>query len=92
MKCKLVVVHAAWLLVAGTSLRASISATLTAKLPSPQLIGTIIPLTFSATDSNPGPVTFRLEIATPQAANFSMVSDFMQRPTFSWTPNVVEGF
>jgi hypothetical protein len=81
----------AFVCFAGSQLHATITAKLTAQLPSPQLIGTPIALNFSATDSNPGPVTFRLELAFPQSSTFQLVSDFMQKPSFTWTPNSVEG-
>jgi arylsulfate sulfotransferase len=59
---------------------------------SPQLLGTTITWTASATDSNPGPVTYKFEVAMPGSnQTFSLVSDFSLTNTLNWTPNLVEG-
>jgi hypothetical protein len=64
---------------------------LTPALPSPQPLGTSVNLTASAASSNPGPLTYRFEIAPPGSAVFSVVRDFNLRSDFLWVPNIVEG-
>ncbi len=75
-----------------TSLHAAITAvTLNASPPSPQLLGTTIHLTASASDSGPGPLTYKWEVETPLSSGFTLMRDFDLDKTFAWTPNLVEG-
>jgi len=79
-----------------TSLSAPLYATITqVKLKtspsSPQLLGTAIQLTASASDSDAGPVTYKWEIQPPGFSTFSLMRDFALNKTFAWTPNYVEG-
>lgn len=73
-------------------MHATIQVQLAASPPSPQPLGTVITWTATATDSNPGPVTYRFEVA-PAGSNptFSLITDFSLGNTLSWTPNIVEG-
>jgi arylsulfate sulfotransferase len=83
------------LLVAGLfspALNATISQVhLKPSLPSPQLLGTTITLTASASDTNPGPLTYKWEIQLPGSSAFSLMRDFDVKTTFSWVPNYTEG-
>ena len=72
---------------------------LTPSLKSPQLLGTPVTWTVTATDSNPGPLTFQFNVAIP-AQSFSMVKDFnvgtsasgvWTSQPFVWAPTGVEG-
>jgi hypothetical protein len=45
-------------------------------LSSPQLLGTTIELTALASDSDPGPMTFKWEVQAPGASSFSLMRDF----------------
>jgi hypothetical protein len=58
---------------------------------SPQLLGTTVHLSASASDSDPGPLTYKWEVELPGASNFSVMRDFDLEKTFTWTPNYVEG-
>jgi arylsulfate sulfotransferase len=52
----------------------------------------VITWTASVTDSNPGPVTYKFEVATPGAnQTFSLLSDYNLGNTLNWTPNLVAG-
>ena len=76
----------------STPLHATIQVQLTPSAASPQLLGTMITWTASATDSNPGPVTYKFELAMPGAnQTFASLSDFNLGNTLNWTPNIVEG-
>ena len=60
-------------------------------LSSPQLLGTTIELTALASDSDPGPMTFKWEVQAPGASSFSLMRDFDLGQNFAWTPSTVEG-
>lgn len=64
---------------------------LSATPASPQCLGNAIQLTASATDTGPGPVTYKWELQAPGASGFSLVRDFDVTKTLSWVPNYVEG-
>jgi arylsulfate sulfotransferase len=74
------------------SLHAAVSqVNLNASPAPPQLLGTTVQLTASASDSDPGPLTYKWEIQLPMASTFSSLRDFDVATTFIWTPNQVEG-
>ena len=76
----------------STPLQATIQVQVTPSAAPPQLLGTMITWTASATDSNPGPVTYKFEVALPGPNSaFSTVSDFNLGNTLNWTPNLVVG-
>ncbi len=76
----------------STPLHATIQVQLMPSQASPQVLGTVITWTASATDSNPGPVTYKFEVALPGSNQpFSLVSDFNLGNTLNWTPNIVAG-
>lgn len=75
----------------SAQLHATIQAQLTPSLASPQSLGTTITLTASATDSNPGPVTYKFEWQMSGNSNFHMMRDFSLGNTLKWTPNIQEG-
>src|SRR6516164_7418236 len=80
------------ILGASSAAYASIlSARISPSLGSPQPLGTTIDLTASATDSDPGPLSYKWEVMTPGSLVFSTLEDFNQNNTFSWTPNYTEG-
>jgi arylsulfate sulfotransferase len=86
----------------GICLPAFATVQITAMAPSrkpPQLIGTPIVWTVKATDSNPGPLTFRFSVALPKGA-LTVVRDFnvgalasgtWTAPRFVWVPSSLEG-
>lgn len=66
----------------------------------PQFIGTPVAWTVTATDTNPGPLTFQFSVKTPTASGFSVVRDFnvgtlsagiWTSQPFVWVPTGVEG-
>jgi hypothetical protein len=72
---------------------------LTPSLKSPQLLGTPVTWTVTATDSNPGPLTFQFNAALP-AQSLALVKDFnvgtlaagaWTSQPFVWVPTMVEG-
>src|SRR5580658_6039341 len=95
-----------WFCIAGciAALATPASATIhivsmTPSLPSPQLIGTPVTWTVTATDSAPGPLTFQFNVAAPNEA-LSLVKDFnagtlnagtWTAQPFVWAPTGSEG-
>jgi len=71
----------------------------TPSVPPPQVLGTPVTWTVTATDSNPGPLTFRFNVGGPgQAAVLArdynvgtLNSGTWTSPAFVWTPTAVEG-
>jgi arylsulfate sulfotransferase len=59
--------------------------------PSPQPLGTTISWTATATDSGPGPITYRFELTEAGGSTFSVVQDFSLPNILQWTPNLQEG-
>jgi arylsulfate sulfotransferase len=73
--------------------------TVRASVSSPQPIGTSITFTATATDSNPGPLTFQFNVAAPHSS-FALASDFnagtlaggvWSSLPLVWTPTGIEG-
>ena len=71
----------------------------TPSVKSPQVLGTAITWTVTATDSNPGPLTFQFNVAL-SSGSFAMARDFnvgtLQSGTwtsqaFAWVPTGIEG-
>jgi arylsulfate sulfotransferase len=71
----------------------------TPSVPSPQVIGTAVTWTVTATDSNPGPLTFQFNLAAP-GQPLSLVKDFnvgtlsghtYTAQPFAWVPTGPEG-
>jgi len=74
------------------TLNATITQVLLKSSPAPpQLLGTTLHLTASATDSDPGPLTYKWEVQNPQGSSFALMRDFDVQNTFDFTPNAVEG-
>jgi hypothetical protein len=48
-------------------------------------------LNASATDSDPGPLTYKWEVQNPGSTSFSTMRDFDLLTEFTWVPNYVEG-
>jgi hypothetical protein len=66
----------------------------------PQPIGTVVTWTVTATDSNPGPLTFQFNVAPPNSSKFALVRDFnagtlsggtWTSQPFVWSPTGIEG-
>jgi hypothetical protein len=72
---------------------------LTPSVNAPQVLGTAIVWTVTATDSNPGPLTFRFNVTPPGGSvtlardyNVGTLSSGAWSPTsFAWTPTSIEG-
>lgn len=74
---------------------------MTPTLNSPQVLGTPIVWTVTATDSNPGPLTFQFNVSAPgSGGTFALVKDFnagtlssgvWTSQPFAWTPTRIEG-
>jgi len=69
----------------------SIQVQLTPSLASPQTLGTTIVWTAAATDSNPGPVSYKFAWQMLGAGRYRVLRDFSTSNTLPWTPNVSEG-
>ena len=74
-----------------TSLDATITATISSSVASPQALGTSITWTAAAVDSNPNPVTYRFEVAPSPYTNYTVLQDYSTDPTFAWVESYVEG-
>ncbi|HTQ57184.1 MAG TPA: aryl-sulfate sulfotransferase [Bryobacteraceae bacterium] len=76
----------------STLLHATITnVTLVSAPASPQKVGTSVRLTVSATDTDPGPLSYKWEVLNPGFANYSVVRDFSTTSTLTWAPNFTEG-
>lgn len=94
LRTNLAAITAGALLLAGVSasrLDASIQVQANLSLPSPQPVGTLVSFSASATDSNPGPVTYRFEVTAPGTFSFTLVRDFSLNSTYDWYPTTPEG-
>jgi arylsulfate sulfotransferase len=84
------------LIAACTALSATAVATPIVAVPAtslnpPQPLGTTITITASATDTDPGVISYRFEIGAVSSANLGMVRDFSVDPTFVFTPTEYGG-
>jgi arylsulfate sulfotransferase len=89
-------------LLAGSSFPAYATVQILSMTPSPaspQLLGTPVTWTVSATDSNPGPLTFQFNVASP-SSSLTLARDFnlgalssgiWKSQPFTWVPTAVEG-
>src|SRR5579863_5408897 len=64
--------------------------TLSTSVNSPQPLGTSVTITASATDSDPGTISYKYEIGQ-SSSTLSMVRDFSVDPSFLFTPMQHEG-
>lgn len=71
-------------------LNATITATPQISPVSPQPVGTPVTVTFGATDSNPGPVNYQLEVKPPNG-NYHVVHNFDLEAAFTWAQSLSEG-
>src|SRR5580700_5079640 len=58
---------------------------------SPQPLGTSVTITASATDTDPGTLSYRFEIGASNSTTLNMVRDYSVDPTFVFTPELYEG-
>jgi arylsulfate sulfotransferase len=58
---------------------------------SPQPLGTTVTITASATDTDPGTISYRFEIGFSGSSTLNMVRDFSVTPTFVYTPTQYGG-
>jgi hypothetical protein len=65
--------------------------TLASSPASPQLLGATITLTAAATDSDPGPLTYKWEVENPGSTSYVTLRDFDELNTLTWAPNFTEG-
>jgi arylsulfate sulfotransferase len=65
-------------------------ASLSTSLPSPQLLGTSVTLTASATDTDAGTISFSIDVGIA-ASPTALRRDFSVDPTFVFTPEIYEG-
>jgi hypothetical protein len=81
------------LLVPSALAAANLQVSVQLSAPSPQLVGTVVTLEFSAVDTNPNPgiVNYRVAVQAPGSSTFQTISDFQLAPTFNWAQNLVEG-
>ncbi len=75
----------------GSQLYATVQITqLVPSSSSPQPVGTTITWTVSATDTNPGPLTYRFSQGY-KGLDSHIVRDFALTNSFQWTPSLTEG-
>lgn len=77
--------------LSATAMATPIVAVPATSLNPPQLLGTTITITASATDTDPGVISYRFEIGAVGSANLGMVRDYSVDPTFVFTPVEHEG-
>ena len=65
--------------------------TLASAPASPQPLGINIKLTASATDSDPGPLSYKWEVLNPGFGGYATLRDFSETNTLTWAPNFTEG-
>ena len=87
---------AGFMIATGTALCNSLMATPvvgvpTTSLPTPQPLGTTVAITASATDTDPGTISYRFEIGAASSSTTSMARDFSVDNTFVFTPERQEG-
>ncbi len=77
------------LILCALPLSASIQLSVKSSLPSPQLLGTPILFTATATDTNAGALSY--SYAVQLGGNpFQLMQDLTQQATFTWAPSLVE--
>src|SRR5579864_7450930 len=87
-------------LLAGLPAHATVRiVSMTPSLAAPQPIGSVVTWTATATDSNPGPLTFQFNVALPRKS-LSLAQDFnvgvlntgtWTSSPFIWVPTSIEG-
>ena len=78
------------LLVSGAALSATITVQLSPSVPAPQVVGTTISWTASATDTDPGTIDYQFSVAVGSFA-FQVVQDYDVSNVFVWNPYLREG-
>lgn len=63
----------------------------TTSVPTPQPLGTSVTITASATDSDPGTISYRFEIGAAGSSTTSLVRDFSVNSALIYTPERQEG-
>ena len=58
----------------------------TTSLPSPQPLGTPVTINYSATDTDPGTISYRVQIGAAASSTLAMVRDFSVQDSFVYTP------
>jgi arylsulfate sulfotransferase len=77
--------------LSGAALAVPVITGPTTSLPSPQPLGTTITINYSATDTDPGTISYRVQIAAAHASTLQMVRDFSVQDSFVYTPVRQEG-
>jgi arylsulfate sulfotransferase len=77
--------------LSATAMATPIVAVPATSLNPPQPLGTTITITASATDTDPGVISYRFEIGAAGSANLGMGRDYSVDPTFVFTPVEHEG-
>jgi arylsulfate sulfotransferase len=76
--------------VTASPASATITALLTPSIASPQLVGTTITWTATATDNNPGTIDFQFSVEAG-STGFQVLQDYDVSNLFVWTPYLREG-
>ncbi len=77
--------------VAGIALGTPVIGVPTTSIPSPQPLGTVVTITASATDADPGTISYRYQIGGAGSTSLAMARDFSVDNTFVFTPTRQEG-
>ncbi len=75
----------------GTAMATPVVAALTTSLPSPQPLGTSVTVNYTATDSDPGVIAYRVQIGLTGSTALSMMRDFNTQNSFLFTPELHSG-
>jgi arylsulfate sulfotransferase len=84
-------VIAAGSVLGGTAMAAPVLATPTTSLPSPQPLGTSVTINYSATDTAPGVIAYRVQIGIVGTSALGMMRDFNTQNSFLFTPELHAG-
>jgi arylsulfate sulfotransferase len=77
--------------LSGAAMATPVLAVPTTSLPSPQPLGTSVTISYSATDTDPGVLAYRVQIGIVGSSTLSMMRDFNTQNSFLFTPELHAG-
>ena len=84
------VIAAGWTL-GGVAMATPVVAVPTTSIPSPQPLGSTVTISYSATDTDPGTISYRVQAGIVGSSNLSMLRDFSVANSFVFTPELHSG-
>jgi Arylsulfotransferase (ASST) len=82
---------AAGLLLGGAAMATPVVAVPTPSVASPQPLGTTVTISYSATDTDPGTISYRVQVGIVGSSALSMLRDFSVANSFVFTPELHSG-